>query len=205
MRFVRDVPCAGTGGARLRSALAAALVVVVLECNGKEPTRGSPARETADALAMANAQPVLGGLTGSADGRPFTNAAAFLIENPDLESTTVLYIFSTPVNCLDLSFSEWDRRLATGTNFLELKIFGRAQRPLPVVMTGTPGPGEAVARYARSAAPETSNETRATGGTITLTRFLPRSSATVSFSLAFERNRLNGNVTAAFCPGGHEP
>ena len=199
------MPCGGAVGARQRWALALALVVAVLGCNDKEPTRGSLAREATDALAMANAQPGSGGVTGSADGRPFTNAAAFLIENPDLESTTVLYLFSKPVSCLDLSFSEWDRRLARGTNFLELKIFGRAQRPLPVVMTGTPGPGEAVARYARSAAPETSNETRATGGTITLAMFLPRSSATVSFSLAFEKNRLNGNVTAAFCPGGHEP
>jgi hypothetical protein len=156
-------------------------------------------------MAIANAQSGSGGVTGSADGRPFTNAAAFLIENPDLESTTVLYVFSAPVSCLDLSFSEWDRRLPSGTSFLELKIFGRAQRQLPVEMTGTPGPGEAVARYARSAAPETSNETRATGGTITLATFLPRSSATVSFSLAFGKNHLNGNLTAAFCPGGHEP
>jgi hypothetical protein len=205
MRFVRHVPGRGPGGVRKRWALGLALVVTVVGCQNEEPTRASPVREAADALAMANAQPGSGGVTGSADGTPFTNSAAFLIENADLESTTVLYIFSTPVNCLDLSFSEWDRRLARGTNFLELKIFGRAQRPLPVEMTGTPGPGEAVARYARSAAPETSNETRATGGTITLTKFLPRSSATVSFSLAFGRNHLNGNVTAAFCPGGHEP
>jgi hypothetical protein len=205
MRFVRHVPGRGPGGVRKRWALGLALVAAVIGCQNPEPTRASARREAADALAMANAQPGSGVVTGSADGMPFTNAAAFLIENPDLESTTVLYVFSTPVSCLDLSFSEWDRRLAKGTSFLELKISGRAQRQLPVEMTGAPGPGEAVARYARSAAPETSNETRATGGTIALMTFFPRSSATVSFSLAFGKNHLNGNVIAAFCPGGHEP
>ena len=190
---------------RWRAAYALALAATVIGCKGKEPAKLSPAPVTPDALAMANAQPGSGVITGSADGRPFTDAAAFVIESPDVESTTVIYIFSKPVRCVDLSFSEWDRHLPRGTTFLTLKISGPAQRQLNAVKTETPGPGEAVANYARSAAPEIPNETRATSGSVTLMTFVPRSFATVSFLLAFGSNPLIGDITATFCPGGHEP
>jgi hypothetical protein len=190
---------------RWRAAHAIALFATVIGCKGKEPAKLPPAPAIPDALATANAQPGSGVVTGSADGTSFTDAAAFVIESPDVESTTVIYIFSKPVRCLDLSFSEWDRHLPRGTTFLALKINGPPQRQLNAVKTETPGPGEAVANYARSAAPEIANETRATGGTVTLMAFVPRSYATVSFSLAFGRGPLIGDITAAFCPGGHEP
>ena len=113
--------------------------------------------------------------------------------------------FQSPCGASNLSFSEWDRHLPWGTTFLTLKISGPAQRQLSAVKTETPGPGEAVASYARSAAPEISNETRATSGSVTLMTLVPRSFATVSFSLAFGSNPLIGDITATFCPGGHEP
>ena len=188
----------------------ASLLVLTLASHG--PVAGCKSKESASRSPTAVDDPATGGgraapgaVSGSGDGLPFTNAVAYLIESPDVESTTVIYVFSKPPRCVDLSFSAWDQHIAPGTTFLELKVFGRDSKRLPVVMAETPGPGESVANYVRTAAPEASRELRATGGTVTLGVFIPRSSASVSFSLSFGANHMTGNVSAVFCPGGHEP
>jgi hypothetical protein len=43
-----------------------------------------------------------------------------VIESPDSDTTTVIYLLSKPVRCVDLSFSGWDRALGTGSSVLEL-------------------------------------------------------------------------------------
>jgi hypothetical protein len=185
--------------------VALGLGVALLGCKSKEPPEGSRSMMAADDRALSEARPEPDTIVGSADGKPFTNAAAFFIESPDVDSTTVIYVFSRPMRCLDLSFSGWDQELPQQTTFLELKVFAREPGALPAVTAEAPGPGEAVASYTRSAGAATPNETRATGGTVTLAAFAPGTSATVTFSLVFGTHRLMGNVTAVYCLGGHEP
>src|SRR5580698_11022514 len=89
-----------------------------------DPAMVGSAQESARAVpAETDGSNVLG---GSIDGVPFTSAMALWIESPDMESTTVIYLLSKPVRCLDLSFSDWDRHLPGGTTFLELTFFGHS-------------------------------------------------------------------------------
>ncbi len=144
-------------------------------------------------------------LSGSADGVPFTSATAFRIETPDMESTTVIYLLSKPVRCLDLSFSDWDRHLPGGTTFLELKFFGHAPGTFWAVNAEIPAPEQVVVRYVKPSATGTSDEVRATGGTVSLDAAAPREAVSLNLSLAFGSHQLTGKIAALFCPGGHEP
>jgi hypothetical protein len=161
------------------------------------------AQESARAVpAETDGSNVLG---GSIDGVPFTSAMALWIESPDMESTTVIYLLSKPVRCLDLSFSDWDRHLPVGTTFLELKFFGHSPGTFWAVNAEIPAPEQVVVTYVKTFAGGTSNEIRASGGTVNLDAAAPRDSVSLNLSLAFGSHPLTGNVTALFCPGGHEP
>ena len=131
--------------------------------------------------------------------------AAFVIESPDSDETTVIYVLSKAVRCVDLSFSRWLDAVESGTTVLELKVFGRAPGSFAVVPTPTPSPRQATAAFTRSSAKGPSNEARSTGGWITLESLPNHDSATGSFDLKFAAGRLTGKFNAAFCPNGHEP
>ncbi len=192
-----------------RWASALALSLCLIACKSRTPRGLSEASALGNGGATATgAGPEAGGagvLTGSADGTPFTNAAAFVIESPDVEATTVIYVLSRPVRCVDLSFSEWDKRLPGETTFLELKFSGHAPGTFWAVETDVPSPGQVVATYSRPSAGGASDDIRSTGGTVTLATIAPRDAASVSFSMAFGSHQMTGNLTALFCPGGHQP
>jgi hypothetical protein len=147
-----------------------------------------------------------GTVAGSAGGAPFTRiASAFVIENPESEATTVIYLFSNPVRCLDLSFSGWDRTITKGTLVLELKLLGKTPGSFLAVSTPTPSMREAAAEWMRASADPPPIEVRSTGGWVTLDTLVARGPTTGTFALAFGRGQLTGGFKAAFCAGGHEP
>lgn len=147
-----------------------------------------------------------GTITGSADGTPFTSVAqAIWLGAPDDPSTTVVYVFSKPVACSDLSSPGWDKRIADATQFLEMKMFGLAPATYTVVTTPTPAPGEASVNYTLSSQSGTPQETSASGATVTLDALQPQAVVTGSFNVTFGSNTLKGTYSAVYCPGGHEP
>jgi len=145
-------------------------------------------------------------IAGSVGRMPFIHVrAAFVIESPDSDATTVVYLFSNPVRCLDLSFSGWDRTIANGTLVLELKLLGNAPGAFLAVTSSTLSARQAAAEWMRTSAEPPPVEVRSTGGRVTLDALVPRGPATGTFALDFGASQLTGSFKAAFCAGGHEP
>ncbi|HEY8040761.1 MAG TPA: hypothetical protein VIF15_13240 [Polyangiaceae bacterium] len=145
-------------------------------------------------------------ISGSGDGTPFTNAATALwLGAPDSAATTVVYVFSNPVQCSDLATPGWDKRITDKTQFLEMKMFGTAPATFTVTTSVTPAPGEASVNYTLSSQTATPVETGGTGGTVVLTTVNASTDVTGTFDLQFGTNKLTGTYDATYCPGGHEP
>lgn len=147
-----------------------------------------------------------GTVTGSVGGAPFGTVATVLWAGaPDDPATTVVYVFSKPVECSELATPGWDTRITNGTSVLEMKSFGTTPGTYKVVSTLTPAPGEASVNYTLSSTTGTPKEDGSTGGTVTLTALTPNTSAKGSFMLTFASGPLTGTFDAVYCPGGHEP
>jgi hypothetical protein len=180
-----------------------AVALTLLSCKGHDTRSGvlpvPPGPSPADDAIEQNA------IAGRAGGAPFTQiAAAFVIESPDSDATTVIYLLSKPARCLDLSFSGWDRTIAKGTLILELKVLEKAPGSFLVVTAPTLSLREGSADWMRTDEVRPV-EMRSTGGWITVDSLSPRGPATGTFSLEFGSDRLTGTFNAAFCAGGHEP
>jgi hypothetical protein len=132
-------------------------------------------------------------------------ATSFVIESPDSNAATVVYLFSKPVRCLDLSFSAWDQALDPNTMVLELDLVGKAPGSYLAVDTPTPSQREAVIRVARASARGGPRELRANGGWLTIDSLSPGGPARGSFAVTFGSHPMSGKFDAAFCPEGHEP
>jgi hypothetical protein len=186
-----------------------ALTAGAAACDSGAPPLASDAAAPGDGPTTATGADAEGSagplLTGSPDGAAFANAAAFVIETPDDESTTVIYVFSRPVRCIDLSFAGWDMHLPGGTTFLELKVSGHVPGTVWAVQAERPAAGQVVVTYARPFVGGDSREVRASGGTVTLAAIAARGPASLNLSLAFGGHALTGGLAALFCPGGHEP
>ena len=104
-----------TGEASRRLSACAALCL--LACKDRRPPPSQEVAAVAPELPRVDdASREQSTIAGSVRGAPFTHiAAAFVIENPDSDATTVVYLFSNPVRCLDLSFAGWDQTIASGT------------------------------------------------------------------------------------------
>lgn len=145
-------------------------------------------------------------ITGSVGGMSFNNAATALwIGSPDSATTTVVYVFSSPVHCNDLASAGWDTRIPNKTQVLEMKMFGTRPQTYKAVTTATPGPGEAAVNYTLSSTSGTPTETAGSAGTVTLAALNGMTDAVGSFALQFGSEMLSGTYDAAYCPGGHEP
>jgi hypothetical protein len=151
-------------------------------------------------------------ISGTINGAPFNTAATtFFIGHPDAASTTVVYVFSKPVNCHDsgINFGTmgWDTRLPVDTQVLKLKTSGTTVATYPVVKppaTGTPSPGQALA--AHELIKPIPVQTSSGSGTVTFTSVTPGTLVQGSFSVAFTgTDQLNGTLEAAFCDVGMEP
>ena len=174
--------------------------------------KGDGATDSGDAKAV----PVLDGapasgagsgtISGAVNGASFTSVAtSYVLGAPDDAATTVVYLFSKAVACSDLTAPGWDTRIANGTQFVELKMFGTTPATYKVVTTLTPAPGEASVNYTLSATTGTPAEQSGGGGTVTLNDVQPSTSASGSFALVFGTSHLDGAFESAFCAGGHEP
>jgi hypothetical protein len=194
--------------ARAARRLTGIAAVALVACKGRDasPTLDVLPASSSKASAEGMAVDATSTITGSVGGTPFTDvAAAFVIESPDSDTTTVIYLFSKPVRCLDLSFSEWDRALGTGSSVLELKVLGKAPGSYLSVATPTLSPREAAAEWKRTSATGVANEVRSSGGWITVDSLFPSGPATGTFALEFAAGHLTGRFNAAFCTDGHEP
>jgi hypothetical protein len=184
-----------------------AMAVLATACKDRDLRRVPDAPAAALAIppvdAGAEEENTIG---GSAGGASFTHvAAAFVIESPESEATTVIYLLSKPVRCVDLSFSDWDRTITNGTLVLELKILGKVPGSFLVVSTPTPSTREAVAEWMRASADPSPVEVSSTGGWVVLDSLSSAGPAKGSFALEFGAGQLTGKFNAALCPGGHEP
>jgi len=146
-------------------------------------------------------------IMGSADGTPFTNATTVLwIGAPDSAASTVVYVFSAPIKCSEISKVGWDTRVADKTQALELKMIGTtAPATFTVVMSPTPAPGQASVNYTLTSQTGTPGEVISSGGTVTLSALKASTSATGSFDLQFGANALKGAFMATYCATGVEP
>ncbi len=122
-----------------------------------------------------------------------------------MDATTVVYLLSKPVRCMDLSFSGWDRTIADGTSVLELKLQGKVPANFLVVAGPTLSAREAAAEWMRTSADPPPIEVQSRGGWITVDALSPGGPVAGSFALEFGADHLTGRFHAAFCPGGHEP
>jgi hypothetical protein len=158
------------------------------------------------AAPLADAPSVEGStVEGSVAGREFgAVASALLIESPECSRATVVYLFSKPVRCLDLSFAGWDQAMDPAAAVLELHVEGRTAGSYLVVDAPSPTAGEAVVRSVSAPKRGTAGEASATGGWITMEKVAP-SGATGTFAVTFGARQVKGRFEAAFCPSGHEP
>jgi hypothetical protein len=143
-----------------------------------------------------------GTVSGTTNGAPFSSAAvSYVIGAPDSTSSSVVYLFSIPVECSVLGSTGWDSSVPAGAHALELKMQGLTPGTFNVTRSPTPAPGEASVNSTLAG-----NEVIATGGAVTLQTITAGVSATGSFSAQFDNNEsVNGTFNSTFCPGGHEP
>ncbi len=192
--------------ARSRWPLAAALAMMA--CKGRDATPAPDLSPAPPAHAQVEDGGPQGGSTvlGSACGAAFTDVeAAYVIESPDSDGTTVIYLFSKPVSCIDLSFSGWERVIPNGTMVLQLKLAGKAPGNYLTVATTPPSAREAAAECMRTSPRGTTSDAPSGGGWITLDSLSARGPATGTFLLEFGAGLLTGRFSAAFCADGHEP
>ena len=147
-------------------------------------------------------------LTGSADGTPFTSVGSVLWAGmPDVAASTVIYVFSNPIQCSDITQAGWDTTITNKTQILEVKAMGTTPGVYqPIIRTPRlPAAGEAQVNYTLSLTSGTPMESFSTSGSVTLNKVRATTSATGSFDLMFGVNALKGTFQATFCAAGREP
>ena len=130
--------------------------------------------------------------------------STYVIENPDSEETTVVYLFSTPVRCLDLSLPDWDTSIGEANLALEVVVGGREPGMYRVV-DSSPARGEASIRTVRSPSHARSAELHAVNGWVRLEAATPGSSVKGSFEATVGASGWVARFNADDCPGGHQP
>jgi hypothetical protein len=121
-------------------------------------------------------------------------------------NTTVVYLFSKPVQCSDIQAAAWDGRITDGTQILELKMWGTTPAmDYTVTSSATPAPGEAAVSYSVSVNGGATNDFVGTGGKVRLETRVAQSKVTGSFMVTWATGSLNGTYNSTYCPGGTEP
>jgi hypothetical protein len=183
------------------------LVAAATACRGRNVPGPTESGQVAPALVASASQDAgAGNVSGRVGGRDFGGvASAFRIESPDSNADTVVYLFSTPVRCLDLSLADWDDRLDPNTMVLELHLVGRTPGSYLAVDSPEPAAHEAIVRASQASARGGPRESRATGGWITVEALSRGGPASGAFELTFGTQPVTGRFDAEFCGGGHEP
>ncbi len=147
-------------------------------------------------------------LTGSADGTPFTSVGSVLWAGmPDVAASTVIYVFSNPIQCADITQAGWDTTITNKTQILEVKAMGTTPGVYQPIIKAPrlPAAGEAQVNYTLSLTSGTPTESFSTSGSVTLTKLTATTSVIGSFDLMFGANALKGTFQASYCAAGREP
>jgi hypothetical protein len=186
----------------------AAALLGAMACDEHQVKRASP-DPTVAAVPRAtptDSMPEDSVVRGSADGKAFPPvAASWVIESPEVEGATVVYLFSRPVACVALSFSGWDSALEDGTAVLAIEMFGSEPGSYLASSASGPSPRAAGAVWMRSARQGASVDLRASSGWVTLNAISRLGAARGSFALTFGSASVTGTFRASFCADGHEP
>lgn len=111
-----------------------------------------------------------------------------------------LYLFSTPVSCSDISkASGWAPSLPADTQALEM-IVGVKSTGASASAAPHAAPNVAEVNYFG----QSSTESRAVSGTVTLTSYVPSVAVEGTVDVAFPTGNVKGTFHATWCPGGHE-
>jgi hypothetical protein len=112
-----------------------------------------------------------------------------------------IYLFSGPITCSALSQgSGWLTTIAAGTQVTEL-IVGTTSVGTPVSAASHAAPNVVEANYAYGGS---SNETRATSGTVTLTSYSKGLAVDGTLDLTFPVGSAKGTFHATWCATGNE-
>jgi hypothetical protein len=172
-------------------------------CRGdRVATTDEGARAASISLAEVSDAPLPGAdaVDGSVGGHRFAPVASALAVTGDAaDARTVVYVLSTPVTCVDASFTGWDERLPEGTEVLSFEVV--EAKPARRVS----------AHYARSSRARSLSWLPATRGRVSLASgegveaAVSDRTLSVEFTLWFGADRLAGGFHATRCPTGHEP
>ncbi|HET6283774.1 MAG TPA: hypothetical protein VFH73_22665 [Polyangia bacterium] len=172
---------------------------------GSSGTGGTAGRDDGGDAAGGSAGSSGTVITGSADGTPFTTIGSVLWAGmPDVPST-VVYVFSKPIKCSEITAAGWDTTIPAMTQILEVKMMGTTVGPYQPIIKAPrlPAAGEAQVNYTLSGANPT--ESFSTSGTTAIVKVTAMSTLSGSFDLLFGANALKGTFEATYCAAGREP
>jgi hypothetical protein len=174
--------------------------------SGGPSDAGSPGADAGHPTVDAGSPAATSTVSGSVKSMPFSVAATSLwLGNPDDPASVVVYVFSKPVTCSDITSMGWDTRITDATQALEMKLIGTTPATYPVATGPNVGQGEASVNYTLTSTSHTPMEQISSGGSVVLSTVVPMSHVTGSFSLNFATESLTGTFNATYCPGGSEP
>ena len=196
------------------------LTAVLVACGSTSSSTGAGAVTASSTSSSAASSGTSGGggsagsggaaattIQGSVDGHDFNVAGSALVigASDDPMNTTVVYVFSAPVACADISKAGWDTTISDGTNVLEMKEIGTTPATYKVTSSPSPAMGEAAVNYTLSSQSGTPVETQSKSGAVTLETLTAMGPATGTFDLTFANGSLKGTFAAAWCAIGREP
>jgi hypothetical protein len=130
--------------------------------------------------------------------------SSFVIESPDADAATVVYLFSKPVRCLDLSLPGWDKLMGDKTFVLEIVLGGKGPGTYRVTTTAL-GPDGASVQVPRSSGRAGGESLQAGDGAVRLESRRPRGAAQGSFDVTVGGRQWLARFDAEYCAGGHQP
>jgi hypothetical protein len=152
-----------------------------------EDSATSADTSAADAPSGEDAGVGSGTIAGSVAGAPpFTTVmSAYWIGVPDVAGTTAVYLVGKQLACADITTSGWAHTITAGTPIFEMIMATKmpATGTYTVSTAASPPVGSAEVQYV--VAGPTRNETRATAGTIDLTKLIAQTEAVGTFNVQF--------------------
>lgn len=113
----------------------------------------------------------------------------------------MIYLFSENTTCATLSMkARWRPLVPASTQITEMIIgTNMVGKPIPATDTAAPGAGEFNFTYGMS-----STETRASSGTMTLTKYTPGVAVEGTVNVMYPGGAVTGTFHADWCAGGRE-
>jgi hypothetical protein len=146
------------------------------------------------------------GLSGAVAGSTFSGGVTSLAVAGDAaDRRMVVYVFSQPATCLDLSFSGWDEHRPDGTMVVSFEVMNPSPGTFAVTTNEALRSGEASVTFTRWTGAGPPRQLRADRGTVVLRAVTNNRSVAGRVVLWFGRDRLSGDFDATFCSTGHEP